>query len=66
MSFNKIKEFENKVAEFEFDAGGNLVFFEYLREAYGFFLAGDDEHYENWKVNWKEGFKSKIKHSQRK
>eukprot|EP00943_MAST-04B_sp_MAST-4B-sp1_P006123 g6123.t1 len=38
---------ENKVAEFEFDAGGNLVFFEYLREAYGFFLAGDDEHYEN-------------------
>ena len=28
---------ENKISEFEFDAGGNLVFFEYLREAYGFF-----------------------------
>ena len=37
---------ENKISEFEFDAGGNLVFFEYLREAYGFFLAGDDEQYE--------------------
>ena len=26
---------------------GDLVFFEYLHEAYGSFLAGDDEHYQN-------------------
>eukprot|EP00505_MAST-04D_sp_SCG-Rhode-Island_P001923 Stramenopile-MAST_4_protein_1923 len=29
------------------EGGGDLVFFEYLHEAYSSFLAGDDEHYQN-------------------